>query len=50
MSKPNEGQYQTCACQWEDGKVISLCAAHYEVLREREDRLAEKYRKLTEAR
>lgn len=37
-----------CACQWSDGHVISLCGAHHEVLRKSEDRLAEKYRKLTE--
>ncbi len=50
MSKPNEGTYQACACEWADGKVISLCAAHHEVLRRWEDRLAVKYRKLTETR
>jgi hypothetical protein len=24
----NNGSYQTCACEWKDGKVISFCAAH----------------------
>ncbi len=37
-----------CACGWEDGKVVSLCGAHSEVIRKVETRLAEKYRKLTE--
>lgn len=39
-----------CACLWRDGKVISTCAAHGEVVRKAEDRLAERYRKLTESR
>lgn len=39
-----------CVCKWQDGHVVSPCGAHYELIRKTEDRLAEKYRKLTEAR
>ncbi len=50
MSEPNNGTYQTCACEWKDGHVVSPCGAHYELIRKTEDRLAERYRKLTESR
>lgn len=26
--KLNNGWYQTCACEWRDGKVVSFCGAH----------------------
>lgn len=40
----------TCVCKWQDGHVVSPCGAHYELINNTEDRLAEKYRKLTEGR
>ncbi len=36
-----------CACEWFEGKVVGLCAAHNAVVIKAEDRLAEKYQKLT---
>lgn len=58
MSKPNEGTYQACACEWKDGEVISFCGAHFMAadvmanarIKLQTDVLAEKYRKLTEIR
>src|SRR6266436_4439963 len=57
----NNGTFQRCACEWKDGKVVSFCGAHnmaaddrttYQLtaLSNAQDKLAEKYRKLRDAR
>lgn len=42
-----------CVCKWQGGKVISLCGAHHALVHDgikyEKDKLADKFRKLTEA-